>query len=133
METVFQPPTDEIIEARNKIKELEEKIKWLETDNKDKMETISIMEKNMERLYVENWTVTDSDGKKGVFSGNVYWIKGDGTLFYKNNTIFEGSWDSTGEIIDGELRGTHTDELISKWIDGDEVDLEEEEDESIHQ
>ena len=69
METTFQPPTDEIIEARNKIKELEEKINWLETDNKDKMRTISIMEKNMERLYVENWTVTDSDGKKGVFSG----------------------------------------------------------------
>jgi len=78
----------------------------------------------MKSQYVENWTVTDSYGEKGEFSGNIYWIKGEGTIFYKNNTIFEGDWDSTGEINDGELRGMHSDEVLAKWECGIEMDLD---------
>ena len=128
METAFQTPLDELIEAKNKIKELDEKIKWLECEIKEKTETISAIEDNMETLYVENWTVTDKNGK-GEFSGNICWIKGGGIVFYKNNTIFEGSWDSTGEITEGELRGTYSDEILTKWEYGEEIDLEDEEEE----
>jgi hypothetical protein len=128
METVFQTPInneDELANARNKIKELEEKIKWLECDIKENKETISAIEMNMTSQYVEDWTVTDNNGK-GRFSGNMYWIKGGGMVFYENNTIFQGDWDSTGEITEGELRGTHSDELLAKWEDGEEIDLEKE-------
>jgi len=125
MDTVFESRIDELADARQKIKELEDKIRWLECDIKEKEETISAIESNMENCYVENWTITDSDGKKGEFSGNIYWIKGEGIVFYKNNTIFEGGWDSTGEITDGELRGTHSDEIIAKWECGEEIDLDE--------
>jgi hypothetical protein len=126
METVFQASPDELVEARNKIKELEQHIRYLECDIEEKKETIAAIENNMSNQYVENWTVTDSNGQKGEFSGTMCWIKGDGIIIYKNNTIFEGSWDSTGEIIDGELRGTYSDELLTKWEDGEELDLKEE-------
>ena len=128
MDTVFEPSSNreiEIVDPKNKIKELEEKIKWLESEVKEKTETISVIENNMEQFYVENWIVSDQDGEKGEFSGNIYWIKGEGTMFYKDNKMFEGSWDSKGEIIDGELRGTYSDELLAKWEDGEEVDLDE--------
>jgi len=130
METVFQTPPDELLEARNKIKELEEKIRSLEYNIKEKNETISDIEKNMTSQYVEDWTVTDDYSGKGRFSGNMYWILGEGMVFYENNTIFEGSWNSTGEITEGELRGTHSDELLAKWEDGEEIDLDDDEDET---
>jgi hypothetical protein len=129
METVFEThinQEDQLTQARNKIKELEEKIKCLECDIKDKSETISGIENNMSSQYVENWTCTDMNGKRGEFSGNMYWIKGEGMIFNKNKTIFEGSWDSTGEIIEGELRGIYSNELLSKWENGEEVDLDDE-------
>jgi hypothetical protein len=126
METVFEKPMDELDEAKNLIKQLEEKIRLLECDIKEHKETISAIEDNMESCYVENWTVTDSDGKKGEFYGNIRFVKGCGTLYYKDKTYFEGDWDSTGEINCGELRRTHTDELLAKWEDGEEIDLEDE-------
>jgi hypothetical protein len=122
METVFSNNTD----ATNKIKELEAKIEYLTVELKEKQDTINAIEENMESFYVENWTITDSNGKKGSFSGNIYWIKGSGLLYYKNGTYFEGDWDSIGEINYGELRRTYTDDVITKWIDGEEVEDEEE-------
>jgi hypothetical protein len=126
METVFQTPHDELLDARNKIKELEEKIRSLEYNIKEKNETISDIEKNMTSQYVEDWTVTDNYFGKGRFSGNMYWILGEGMVIYENKTIFEGSWDSTGEITEGELRRTHSDKVLAKWEDGEEIDLDEE-------
>lgn len=123
METVFETPIDELAEARNKIKELEEKIRSLECD------TISAIEENMTSQYVEDWTVTDNYYGKGSFSGNIYWILGEGMVFYEDNTTFEGSWDSSGEITSGELRGTHSDKLLAKWQDGEEIDLNEDDSE----
>ena len=118
----------ELTEAKNKIKELEEEIKLLKCDLDEQTETIKAIEQNMENFYVENWTVTDSNGKKGRFSGNICWIKGGGVLYYNNGTYFEGVWDSIGEINYGELRRTYTDEIITKWEDGEEIDLEEDDD-----
>ena len=115
----------ELTEAKNKIKELEEEIKLLKCELDEKTKTLNAIEFNMSNTYVENWTVSDNNGKKGEFSGNMYWIKGEGMVFYKNKTILEGSWDSNGEVIDGELRGTYNNELIRKWENGVEVDLEE--------
>ena len=91
METVFETPMnheDELAQAKNKIKELEEKIKCLECDIKDKTETISAIEKNMSSQYVENWTCSDINGKRGEFSGNMYWIKGEGMIFNKKQNNF---------------------------------------------
>ena len=119
---------NELTEAKNKIKELEEEIKLLKCELDEKTKTLKDIEYNMSSTYVENWTVSDNNGKKGEFSGNMYWIKGEGMVFYKNKTILEGSWDSTGEVIDGELRGTYNNELIRKWENGLEVDLEEDDD-----
>ena len=87
----------------------------------EKTEEISAIKDNMESFYVENWTVTDSNGKKGEFSGNINWVKGSGIIYYKDKTYFEGCWYDTGEIDSGELRHTHTDALIKKWEDGEEV------------
>ena len=125
----MQTSSSELEDAKNKIKELEQKIAMLEAEVKDEKCTISAIEENMESFYVENWTVTDSRGKKGSFSGNVYWIKGSGLLYYKDGTCFEGDWDSIGEINYGELRRTYTDEVITKWEGGEEVYEDEEEDE----
>jgi hypothetical protein len=127
MDSVFESA---LREANNKIKELEEKIRCLECDIKDEKETISAIEKNMESFYVENWTVADSNGKKGRFSGNIYYIKGSGLLYYNDGTYFEGDWDSIGEISYGELRRTYTDDIITKWEDGEEVDEEEEDEDA---
>ena len=124
----MQTCSSELDEAKNKIKELEQKIATLEAEVKDERCTISAIEENMESFYVENWTVTDSRGKKGSFSGNVYWIKGSGLLYYKDGMYFEGDWDSIGEINYGELRHTYTDDIITKWEGGEEVYEDEEED-----
>jgi len=125
MQTVFETPIDELAEARNKIKELEEKIRSLECDIEEKDETISAIEQNMTSQYVEDWTVTDNYYGKGRFSGNMYWIKGEGMVFYQDKTMFEGSWDSSGEITDGELREIYSHELLAKWEHGEEVELNE--------
>lgn len=117
-----------MVELKNKIKELEEKVAVLESELKDKEYEISAIEKNMDSFYVENWTVVDSNGKKGCFSGNIYWIKGTGLLYYKDGTCFEGDWDSIGEINYGELRRTYTDEVITKWENGIEVYEDEDDD-----
>jgi hypothetical protein len=122
METVFQTSVDELSAEKNKIKELEEKVRWLETELHDKEKTILAIEQNMERLYVENWTIKD----RGTFSGNVYWIKGGGILFYDDGTRFEGDWDSTGKITDGELYFTHSGELVTRWENGKEIAYEDE-------
>lgn len=129
METVFETPNSELVEARNKIKELEEKIRSLECDIKEKEETISAIEENMTIQYVEDWTVKDNYYGKGRFSGYVYWILGEGMVFYEDNTTFEGSWDFSGEITEGELRGTHSDKLLAKWQHGEEIDLNEDDSE----
>lgn len=115
----------EFIDMQNKIKELEQKISKLESQLQEKNHTISDIEKNMTSQYVENWTTTDIDGKKGEFSGNMYWIKGEGLLFYKNGTHFDGSWDSCGEFIDGQLVRNSDLEVIAKWEQGVEIEAEE--------
>jgi hypothetical protein len=118
----------EFIDTHNKIKKLERKIIELESQLQEKCIMISDIEQNMTSQYVENWTITDTDGEKGEFSGNMYWIKGEGLIFYKNGTHFEGSWDSTGEIIDGELIRNSNSEVISKWECGVEIGDEDDED-----
>ena len=132
MDTVFAEPSNNIVfeflEAKSKIKTLEDKIVALEMQVKEKVCEIDAIEKNMTRQYVEDWSVTDSDGKKGAFCGNIYWIKGGGTLYYNNKTHFEGDWDSTGKIVDGELFDCH-DNLVTKWVDGVEFDDDDEEEE----
>jgi len=125
METVFETPTNrdtDLLEAKEQIKQLENQITDLKkqlTESKwnliEKESTISQIEKNMASQYVEDWTCTDIDGKAGRFSGNMYWIKGEGMLYYKNGTHFEGSWDSEGEIIDGELISNRNLEVLEKW------------------
>jgi len=125
METVFATSTNheiELIDAKNKIKELEKKI----ADLTYQLEYT--IKENMNSQYVEDWTFIDTDGKKGDFSGIISWIKCSGLIFYKDGTKFEGDWDSSGEINDGELRNTHSNELITRWVDGVEVDEEEDED-----
>jgi hypothetical protein len=122
METLFQTSFDELSSEKNKIKELEEKVRWLEIELHNKEKTILAIEKNMEVLYVENWTVKD----RGTFSGNVYWIKGGGILFNNDGTRFEGDWDSTGKITDGELYITHSGELVARWENGEEIASEDE-------
>jgi len=116
-------------EYTNQIKLLEEKVAALE---KQLDETKYILgghlysiERNMTRQYVEDWTVTDEDGKKGNFCGIMYWIKGEGSIYYNDKTHFEGNWDSAGEIIDGKLFDRNY-ELLSEWIDGVEVESDEE-------
>lgn len=118
---------DELAEAKNLIKQLEEKIRWLECDIKGKTEMIDEIKNNMSCEYVENWSFTDSNGKKGRFSGNMNWIKSSGMVFYEDKTIFEGGWYYNGDIDYGELRGIYNDKLIAKWEDGDEIEPEEEE------
>jgi uncharacterized FAD-dependent dehydrogenase len=125
----MQTSSSELDEAKNKIKELEQKIAILEAKVKDEQNAVKEIEENMKSFYVENWTVTDSCGKKGTFSGNIYWIKGSGSLYYKNGTYFEGDWDSIGEINYGELRRTYTDDVITKWEGGEEVYEHEDKDE----
>ena len=103
------------------IQELEKKIKLLEIDIAEKNSKISDIENNMKSFYVENWKTTDSDGVKGEFSGNIYWVKGEGTIFYKNRTHFEGDWNSTGEIENGELFD-YSGKIIEKWVDGELIE-----------
>ena len=78
---------------------------------------MSDIENNMKRHYVENWTVTDSNGVPGNFCGNIKWIKGAGTIHYINRTYFRGVWDSTGEIKYGKLFN-HLHDVIKKWKNG---------------
>jgi hypothetical protein len=54
-------------------------------------------------------------------------------VFYKNSTIFEGDWDSTGEITDGELRETYGDYVIAKWEAGEEIELDDDDEESDYE
>jgi len=132
METVFATPSKnvdvELFEAKTKIKTLENKIVALEMQVKEKVREIDAIEKNMTRQYVEDWSVTDSDGKKGAFCGNIYWIKGGGILYYNNKTHFEGDWGSTGEITNGILFDYYGD-TIAEWEDGVEIEEEEEKEE----
>ena len=123
MENVFLNNTEaQLIDAKNKIKELEEKIAELENQLEDKQYTIDSIENNMSSHYVENWSVTDSDGNVGEFSGNIRWIKGGGLLFYEDGTNFEGDWDLNGEIMDGVLFDTDSGDVITKWDCGLEVE-----------
>ena len=96
----------------------------------DNDNNISAIENNMKRHYVENWTVTDSNGIPGNFCGNIKWIKGGGTIHYINRTYFKGAWDSTGEITNGTLFN-HMHDVIKKWkygtlVEDDESDTEDE-------
>ena len=112
----------ELIEAKNKIKELEEKVKFL-----DEMFSKQVsIESNLEShsAYVEYWK--DCDGNE--FCGSIYWTKNEGILYNRDTTRFEGIWDFDGEIKEGELTNRAGD-VIEKWEDGEEI-LESDEDES---
>jgi hypothetical protein len=111
----------ELIEAKNKIKELEERVNFL-----DEMFSKQVsIETNLEShsAYVECWK--DCDGNE--FCGSIYWTKNEGIIYNKDRTRFEGKWDLDGEIKEGELtdRGGN---VIEKWEDGEEI-LQFEEDE----
>lgn len=110
METVF--------DANHKIKLLEEKVasleKQLDETKRELAGQLYSIERNMTHQYVEDWTVTDEDGKKGSFCGIMYWIKGEGSIYYNDKTHFEGNWDSAGEIIDGKLFDYNCD-VIAEW------------------
>jgi len=118
----------ELTEAKNKIKDLEIKITDLTQQLLEKQYEIIYIEENMVTQYVDGWTVKDSYGEKGEFHGNIYWIKGEGILYYKNRTRFEGDWDSSGKIKNGELSNCNGD-VITKWEDGVELEVEKEEEE----
>jgi len=118
----------ELTDAKNKIKDLETKIADLTKQLLEKQCEILSIEENMETQYVDGWTVKDSYGGKGEFHGTIYWIKGKGVLYYKDRTRFEGHWDSSGEIKNGELSNCNGD-VITKWEDGVELEEEDEEDE----
>ena len=112
----------ELIEAKNKIKELEEKVKFL-----DEMFSKQVsIESNLEShsAYVVYWK--DCDGNE--FCGSIYWTKNEGILYNRDTTRFEGIWDFDGEIKEGELTNRAGD-VIEKWEDGEEI-LESDEDES---
>jgi hypothetical protein len=116
----------ELTDAKNKIKDLETKIADLTQQLLEKQYEMVSIKENMETQFVDGWTVKDSYGGKGEFHGNIYWIKGEGILYYKDRTSFEGDWDSSGEINNGELSNCNGD-VITKWEDGVELGEEEEE------
>ena len=158
-EELQQPPTqnsakveftneDKLIKVKNYINSFKTRIESLKKTNKQLLEyldeknhqmvntefhytsVMSDIENNMKRHYVENWTVTDSNGVPGNFCGNIKWIKGGGTISYVDRTYFKGAWDSTGEITNGTLFN-HMDDVIKKWKNGtlveeDESDTEDE-------
>ena len=120
-----------LVEAKNKLKQLEEKNAKLEAQVEDlksqvedlkhqvaeKDRVIADIEANMTRDYVEQWTTDE-----GEFTGGIYWVKGEGTMYYKNKTYFEGSWSSTGEIIEGLLCDARNRNVIERWENGEIVE-----------
>ena len=113
-----------LLEAKNKLKQLEEKNAKLEAQVVDlkkqvaeKDRVFADIETNLTRDYVEEWTTDD-----GEFTGGIYWMKGEGTLYYKNKTYFEGSWNSAGEIIEGLLCDCRNRNVIERWEDGELVE-----------
>jgi hypothetical protein len=113
-----------LVEAKNKLKQLEEKNAKLETqveDLKSQVEDlkdqVADIETNMTRDYVEGWTTDE-----GEFTGGIYWVKGEGTMYYKNKTYFEGSWSSNGEIIEGLLCDARNRNVIERWEDGELIE-----------
>jgi hypothetical protein len=112
----------ELIEAKNKIKELEERIKFLDEMFHEKVSIESNL--GLHSAYVEDWK--DCDGNK--FCGSIYWTKNEGILYNRDTTRFEGIWDFDGEIKEGELTNRAGD-VIEKWENGEEI-LESYEDES---
>ena len=129
--TMQQPPVDSD-SSSHEVKVLEEKVALLEKqlaakqgELEESQDAIKSIENNLTRQYVEDWDVTDADGKKGNFCGGIYWMKGDGSLYYKDKSHFEGQWDSMGEIIEGKLHDCHG-EVIAEWENGEEI-IEEEE------
>jgi hypothetical protein len=94
----------ELIEAKNKIEELEERIECIESNL------------GLHSAYVEYWK--DSDGNE--FSGSIYWTKNSGMLYNRDRTLFEGKWDYDGEIMEGELTDLDGD-VLEKWEGGEEI------------
>jgi hypothetical protein len=91
----------------------------------DNENNISDIENNMQSCYVENWHSTDSNGIPVIFSGNIHWIKGSGTIHYNiERTYFKGVWDSTGKIKNGTLFN-HMHDPIKKWDYGQLVEEQE--------
>jgi hypothetical protein len=122
METVFSN------QLENKIKQLEEIIvqleKQIEEKNceiKDKKEYISAIENNMTREYVEGWVI---DGE--TYYGSIYWVKGEGELYCKDKTKFDGTWDSNGDFTDGKLLDPY-DNVLEQWEDGEFIEPTQEE------
>jgi hypothetical protein len=112
----------ELIEAKNKIKELEKRVKFLDEMFSEKISIESNLE--LHSAYVENW----KDCDRNEFSGSIYWTKNSGILYNIDRTRFEGEWDYDGEIMEGELTDC-AGNVIEKWENGEEI-LESDEDES---
>jgi hypothetical protein len=117
---------NELTEAKNKIKELEEKLSHIKNQLKqanylikEKEAFISDIEKNSRLDWVEGWK--DADGNK--FYGNISWVKSDGTLDYSDASKFEGEWLLNGEFYQGELIDRSR-KVIEKWEDGEFIDGE---------
>ena len=63
----------ELIETKNKVKQLEQEIAFLKSDLQEKLQFISNIEYNLgeHHAWVDNWT--DSEGNE--FTGSIYWTK----------------------------------------------------------
>ena len=133
METVFatsvnNSESNTILLLEKKIEDLTKQLQKTQLELEEKITTISAIENNLTSQYVEEWVVTDNNGKKASFGGIIYWMKGEGSIFYKDKSHFEGDWDSMGEIIDGKLFDYNYN-VISEWKNGEEIEEEEEEEE----
>jgi hypothetical protein len=104
----------ELIEAKNKIKELEKRVKFLDEMFSEKISIESNLE--LHSAYVENW----KDCDRNEFSGSIYWTKNSGILYNIDRTRFEGEWDYDGEIMKGELTD-RAGNVIEKWENGEEI------------
>lgn len=130
METVFarsvnNAESQTIILLEKKIADLTKQLQETQMELNEKKSIISAIEDNLTGQCVEEWEVTDNTGKKGNFYGRIYWIKGDGIIYYEDQSHFEGDWDSMGEIINGKLIDCKYD-VIAKWENGEEIEHEDE-------
>ncbi|MCX8482948.1 MAG: hypothetical protein ORN50_05155, partial [Crocinitomicaceae bacterium] len=91
----------ELIETKNKVKQLEQEIAFLNSDLQEKLQFISNIEYNLgeHHAWVDNWK--DSEGNE--FTGSIYWTKKEGSSKQGYATYFEGEWDLAGDIVQGEL------------------------------
>jgi len=107
----------QVKDLKSQVEDFKSQVKDLESQVEDFKSQVADIEANMTRDYVEEWTTDE-----GEFTGGIYWVKGEGTMYYKNKTYFEGSWSSAGEIIEGLLCDARNRNVIERWEDGELVE-----------